>query len=178
MSQLSDPYPSSLYGDSLDQSSILPNDAFSDLPNSQQTESQTIPSSLERVGNRMKSWVRYTNMTKDDFVNWWLNTQYGSKLEAKRVSWDRKSYSSDIWAHFDQIAHSSTGQPKVICKQCSKILDHPTYTTNGTNALRRHWKKGNCKPAAEQSNIQQLIQQIVSYNQSKVRTKANILLYY
>jgi hypothetical protein len=164
MSQLSDPFPSSLYGDSFDQSSIIPDDIFSDLPDTEQTESQTvqtIPSSLERVKDQTKSWVRYTSMTKDDFVNWWLHTQYGSKPEAKRVSWDKTGYSSDMWPFFDQIAHSSTGQPKVICKQCNKMYDHPTYTTNGTNGPRRHWKKGKCKPEAKQANIQQLLQQTV-----------------
>jgi hypothetical protein len=111
-------------------------------------------------------------MTKNDFVNWWLNTDFGSKPEAKRIHWDKQGYLSDVWSHFDQVAHPSTGQPKVMCKQCGKLLDHPNFTKNGTNALRRHWRKGNCKPAPKQSGIKQIIQQVVSEDKSKVRIKA------
>jgi hypothetical protein len=177
MSQLSDPYLSSLHSDGLDRSSVLPDDTLSDLPNSPQAE-QLIPSSLERLNDQTKSWVLYSNMTKEDFVNWWLTTQFGSKSDTKQMNWARKGYSSEVWAHFDQVADPSTGKPKAICKRCKRVYDHPNHTANGTTGLRRHLQKGSCKPTAKQVSIQQLIQQAVSWDESKVGMKAKLISFY
>ncbi|KAJ5480029.1 hypothetical protein N7530_005538 [Penicillium desertorum] len=32
---------------------------------------------------------------------------------------------SKVWEQFEQVAHSGTGSPKVICKRCDAVLKHP-----------------------------------------------------
>src|ERR1700756_4147101 len=99
-------------------------------------------------------------MTKTEFIEWWLTTQYGSKPEAKRLHWDRKGHISPIWTNFNQIANIQTGKPIVIYKNCDMILGHPV--SNGTSPLRRYLKGGRCqKRKGKQGNIQHLIQKVV-----------------
>jgi hypothetical protein len=168
MAHLSDPMSQSIYSDSIDP--ILPSDSFSFEPEpseptkSQLTEPDTtqlpLPLSIQRVGDQTKEWALWTEMTKTEFIEWWLTTQYGSKPDAQRIHWDRKRYKSDIWSSFDQIANIQTGKPKVICKQCGVMFGHPAL--NGTTALRRHQTNGSCRrPKGKQTNIQHLIQKVV-----------------
>jgi hypothetical protein len=104
-------------------------------------------------------------MNKEVFVNWWLQTTHGRKPEGKTFIWDRAGHSSDVWKHFDQIASTTDGLPKVRCQRCYKILDHPGHTKQGTNSMGRHWRGEKCRRAAKQAqqpNIYQLLQDEVS----------------
>lgn len=155
------------YSDSID--ALLPSDSFSFEPElsepneSQLTEPNTtqllLPLSIQRTGDRRKDWALWTEMTKSEFIEWWLTTQYGTKPEAKRIRWDKKGFQSDVWAQFDQIAHIYTGKPKVICRKCGVILEHPV--SNGTSAMGRHQKNGLCQRKTKQTNIKHLMQQVV-----------------
>jgi hypothetical protein len=163
-------YPSDAMSQSFysDIDPILPSDSFSFEP-SELTESQTteltslpppLPPSIQRIGDRTKQWALWTEMTKTEFIKWWLTTQYATKPEAKRVHWDRKRLSSSVWPYFDQVANIQTGQPKVRCKQCGLLFGHPS--THGTNTLKRHYEQGRCqKNQGKQINIQQSIQNMV-----------------
>lgn len=90
----------------------------------------------------------------------------GMGAEKKKIYWDGAKHHSDIWAHFDQVAHYTSGEPKVMCRKCGKILHHPNYTSNGTNSLRRHWKSDGwpkaTNKAVKQPSIQKLMQDAVS----------------
>lgn len=168
MAHLSDHIGQSIYSDSI--GPTIPSDPFffepSEPTETQQTESQPteliplpllLPSSIERTGGRTQQWALWTEMTKADFIEWWLTTQYGTSPKAKCVHWDGKGHKSDVWSSFDQIANIETGQPKVICKQCSTMFGHPS--THGTNTLRRHKTNGSCqKSKGKQPDIQQSIQ--------------------
>jgi hypothetical protein len=184
MSQSTDVYSSSLYeSDSIDPLSYLPLDGLQlftpDLSSSQQSLTLVpeagfltplaIPSSLQRVGQgRRKPWILYSDMSKDDFLHWWLETQFGNAQseKKKKIHWDGARHISDIWKHFDQVAHHVTGEPKVMCRKCGKIMDHPNHTLNGTNSLRRHCKGDFCQRAtnkvAKQPDIKQLMRSAVS----------------
>lgn len=152
------------YSDSIDP--ILLSDSFSfELDLSEPTESQLtepdttqplLPLSIQRIGDRLKEWALWTEMTKTEFIEWWLTTQYGTKPEAKRIHWDKKGRLSDIWTHFDQIANIYSGKPKIVCKRCGIILEHPVL--NGTSGMHRHWKNGQCQRKSKQTNIQHLMQ--------------------
>jgi hypothetical protein len=183
MAHLSDHTSQSFYSDSIDP--ILLSDSFSFEP-SEPTESQTteltplplpLPQSIKRVGDRTKQWALWMEITKSEFIEWWLTTQYGSKPDAQRIHWDRKGYTSDVWIAFDQIANIQTGKPKVICKHCGIMLSHPAL--NGTTALHRHQKNASCqrsKDKQKQTNIQHLMQKVVSLlerekSERKVRGK-------
>ena len=105
MAQSSDPMSQSIYSDSIDP--LLLSDSFSFEPteptNSQTTELSLLPlpPSIQRVGDRTKDWALWTEMTKSEFIEWWLTTQYGSKPDAQRIYWDKKGYTSEIWTSFD-----------------------------------------------------------------------------
>jgi hypothetical protein len=171
MARLSDYMSQSIYSDSIDPT--LSSDPFflepSEPTESQQTESQStkltslpllLPPSIQRTGGRTQQWALWTEMTKADFIEWWLTTQYGTSPKAKLVFWDGKRLKSDIWSSFDQIANIQTGQPKVICKQCGSMFGHPS--SHGTNTLRRHKSNGSCqKSKGKQPNIEQSIQKKV-----------------
>src|SRR5271156_4146061 len=164
MSEASDLYSSSLYEENIPNnltyplSDIDPQLFSPELSFSQQSNGSTpnpefrqpliIPSSLERVGpKRVKQYVLYKAMNRQDFIEWWIQTQHGGELnklnteEKEKVKWDGDGLSSDVWQHFHQVAHKNTGEPKVMCKRCGKILNHPHSSGHGTNAMKRHWEK-------------------------------------
>lgn len=92
-------------------------------------------------------------MNHSEWVDWWLQTDFGSKT---KISWD-SNHLSDVWKQFAQVAHSADGAPKVMCKRCSAILEHP-YTIkkdangrdgrHGLTTMTRHIKTSACKKAA------------------------------
>ncbi|KAJ5666470.1 uncharacterized protein N7477_008918 [Penicillium maclennaniae] len=126
-SQHSD-FASSLYDDEIDNLSYL---AASNPPatpsgNFLRPLRPVVPSSFTRVGpDRRKAFVLYEKMIHNDWVEWWLETDYGRK---SKINWDSTRH-AQIWSHFKQVAHSLDGAPKVICERCGAILEHP-YTVN------------------------------------------------
>jgi len=101
MAHLSDHISQSIYSDSI--GPTLPSDPFffepSEPTETQQTETQQtetqqtelillpllLPSSIERTGGRTQQWALWKEMTKADFIEWWLTTQYGTSPKAKCV---------------------------------------------------------------------------------------------
>ncbi|CAG8061357.1 unnamed protein product [Penicillium nalgiovense] len=185
-SQLSDIYSSSVYeGDSSERFPYpIPDDSFMlDPPSSQRTltsvtdteliQPPPIPIALERVGpDRHKSFVLYTEMSNDDFLHWWLQTEQGSKQgslqvnaddseNVKKLHWDGTGNTSDIWTRFKQIAHYTSGLPKVMCERCGKVLEHPNWSSNGTHSLRRHWEGPKCQKSGAKANKQPHIRQLI-----------------
>ncbi|RHZ43507.1 uncharacterized protein CDV56_100702, partial [Aspergillus thermomutatus] len=125
-SQFSDHYPSSIFEENpLDNLSFLPSDGpFNPLygkntPNSTPNVSFTrpallpaIPETLERVGPpKKKIYILWTEMVNDDFVAWWLKTEYGSEM--KRNIFEGKHH-AESWDHFHQVAAIQDGSPKVM----------------------------------------------------------------
>jgi len=188
MSQASD-YPLSLSRE--DSDSLLLNlqssddvDLFTEQSFTQQTNESTtsrlgsecllaptVPASLTYVGPELrKTWLLYEMDKKTDFIEWWLQTS--SRREAPqdtRFRFDTDATKAQIWQHYDQVAHYTSGEPKVMCRRCSKVLDHPNWTRNGTNSLRRHWASEKCQNSLtkasrnrRQPHIQRLIEEAVS----------------
>jgi hypothetical protein len=160
MSQLSDIYPSLFYEvDPLDNTSCFSLDnlqvfTFDILSSSQQIItptintsfllSHTIPESLQRVGpHRTKEWILYSEMNKDDFVTWWVGTQAGTLK--KKIRWNGEGHLLDIWKDFNQVAYHLTGEAKIMCQQCGKILEHPNHQSTRTKSLRRHILRTTCQ---------------------------------
>lgn len=117
----------------------------------------SIPSALKRVGpDRRKNYVLYDRIMHTEWVDWWIETDCG---KISKIRWDA-SHSAESWQHFDQVAESSNGQPKVMCKRCGLILEHPSSTrtpsgTNrhGTSTLLKHLRTATCQQRAR--NTQQ-----------------------
>jgi len=187
MSPLSDIYSSSIYeGEVINSLPYLQSDDLSAFPSeltaSQQTVTSntdlsftqpiSIPPSLQHVGpDRRKTWILFDNMSKKEFLEWWFETQSGvsqsQQSKGKKLQWDGVGYHSKVWAKFDQVAHYITGEPKAMCKQCGRIIDHPNHSSNKTSALWRHLKADKCQQyaagAMKQPTIQQSMQQQAVY---------------
>jgi hypothetical protein len=168
-SQFSEVYLSSIYeGDPIDNLQFcFPNasesrQTLNSIPDSdflRPPSPPLIPDTLTRVGpDRAKSFVLYSDMTKDAFVTWWLRTDYGNK---KRCHWDGR-HQADCWQSFEQVADARTGKPGVMCKSCNKILDHPANGHFGTSSMNKHIKGVNCRRAAtRRPNIKQILEHAV-----------------
>lgn len=179
-SQLSDICSSSVYeGDRIEPIDYIPFDLPSELQpytpgpsNSLQTTISVldsdftrldppllIPNVLERVGpNRAKAYVLYSTMSKQEFINWWLQTDFGKK---KHIRWDTKHH-AECWKHFEQVADGKTGKPGVMCTHCNSVLEHPTAGHTGTSSMNKHISGPNCrKSSTKKLNIQQAMQHAV-----------------
>lgn len=133
------------------------------IPGSEFITPVSAPLTLERGGPpNKKLWVIRTEMNKEEFVLWWVQTQ--ADETQKRIRWDAKR-TSTAWEHFDQVAHFITGEPKVLCRRCGKTLPHPQSTANGTNSMKRHIAAGQCQRIAndrsKQKDIQESLQSMV-----------------
>lgn len=179
MSQLSDVFSSSLYEGEDNQLSL-----FSE---SQQTivshtdpalclnQPPFVPTSLKRSADRIKTWVIFEEMSKIEFLNWWFETQAGANESTqKQLQWDGRKQNTDLWSQFEQVAHYKTGEPRVMCKNCGKVLGHPSFgkpgTRNGTSTLRRH--QNSCRreiKQGKQPKIQHLIQNTVNRKSDEIK---------
>lgn len=129
-----------------------------------------VPSSLTHVGpDRRKAYVLYDKMSHNDWVEWWLQTDYGSK---SNIRWD-SNHQSAVWTHFNQVAHSTNGVPKVMCKRCGVILEHPSNLASkdeskrqrqGTSTMAKHLKSAACQRATKgpKAEISRFLQKTVS----------------
>lgn len=67
----------------------------------------TVPSILKRVGpDRRKAYILYNEMAHNEFVEWWLQTDYGTR---SKINWD-SNHLSDVWStlirlHIMWMAH-------------------------------------------------------------------------
>ena len=84
-------FPSSSINLSITSDSIDP--LLSDFTPSEVTESQSTapiisdppPPSIKRVGpDREKEWALWSDMSKTEFIEWWLTTQYRMKPKRER----------------------------------------------------------------------------------------------
>ena len=169
-SQFSDHYPSSIFGDNpVEPLSFLPSDgpfnlderstpiSASDANFTQPAIPTLIPETLQRVGpTRRKIYVLWTEMANDDFIIWWLQTEFGSQMKGN--IFDVK-HQSECWDHFEQVAAPQDGTPKVMCKTCNHILAHPADRHRGTTHMNKHYTQGvNCRKLVPRSqNIRQMI---------------------
>lgn len=137
------------------------------------------PPSLTQVGpNRKKAFLLYDTMVHSDFVEWWLQTDYGSRPQADKFGWDTHGRNDSIWSHFHQVAHSTDGAPKVMCKRCDRVLEHPYSlrlvgngrpTYQGTSTMAKHLRTNAClqATAGKKTDISQFFKNRVCYTASK-----------
>lgn len=155
MSQLSDPFCSSVYGgppsDYLEYiADNPPIQLYSPVPSGSQQaldvlpESPKAPDCLPRIcPDRIRTYLPYSQEMGDEFVRWWLQTDFGKK---KRIAWDTKR-DAQCWKNFDQVALEKNGKPGVMCQQCRKVLDHPMLAHTGTSSMNKHYNGFNCRKA-------------------------------
>lgn len=56
-----------------------------------------------------------------------------------------EAHYAEVWNHFDQVAHVDTGIPKVFCRACLTLLDHPQHKRHGTSAMGKHQRSKSCR---------------------------------
>lgn len=109
------------------------------------SEPPPAPSCLTRIcPDRIRVYILYTSKMQNEFVNWWLQTGFGSK---KSIAWDTQR-SAECWQHFDQVALEKDGKPGVMCQQCRAVLDHPGWAHYGTSSMNKHYNGANCRKIA------------------------------
>lgn len=97
------------------------------------------PERFQRVGpGRRGQFFLYNVMNHTDWVDWWLETDYGSNNS--KIAWESQHGSaSETWKQLEQVAHTGNGSPKVMCKRCDAILEHPYATKKDANGkIGRH----------------------------------------
>ncbi|KAJ6001218.1 hypothetical protein N7481_001627 [Penicillium waksmanii] len=171
-SQFSDNYSSSIFEDNpLDNLTFLSSDGLQpfnpDTLYGQSTPDSTpnlgfarpalppsIPETLEHVGpQKKKIYVLWTDMVNDEFVAWWLKTEYGSQTK-------RNIFESRLLGAFSPGSCYSGWIPaKVMCRTCDHILSHPADRHRGTSSMNKHYSQGvNCRKLAPRSqDIRRLI---------------------
>jgi hypothetical protein len=62
----------------------------------------SVLTTLRWIGpDNKKLWVLYSEMSKNDFINWWLQIEYGGQLDhQKKIRWDAKR-SSSAWDNYN-----------------------------------------------------------------------------
>ncbi|KAJ5593107.1 hypothetical protein N7537_010011 [Penicillium hordei] len=107
---------------------------------------------FQRVGpGKRGQYFLYDVMSYRDWVNWWLQTDYGSN---SKINWDSHGRAK-IWKEFEQVAHTVHDTAKVMCKNCGVILEHPSATKNskhgrhGTTTMIRYVTTSACKRAGD-----------------------------
>ncbi|KAJ5853100.1 hypothetical protein N7534_005643 [Penicillium rubens] len=166
-------FSSSIYDGDLD---LIPYSQFTpDFSESQETLPtedflrpaipSSIPLCLTRVGpNRVKNYLLYDEMVHNE----WLETGYGKK---HNIPWDA-THQSTTWNDFHQVANISDGAPKVMCKRCGQILEHPNFVREtkdgrkprqGTSTMKTHLKTAACVKASQgqKSDITRFLQKNV-----------------
>lgn len=108
--------------------------------------------------DRTKSYILYSEMSKDAFVAWWLETDFGKK---KRIHWDGRRHAK-CWEQFEQVAHGKTGKLGVMCTHCRAVLDHPAAGHTGTSSMNKHINGPGCrKSTGKKTNILASMQRAV-----------------
>jgi uncharacterized CHY-type Zn-finger protein len=124
---------------------------------------------------RRKNWILYELYLEREFLGWWEKTEYGHKLNGdgqSQIKWSTESRHADAWKHFDQVADIDSGRPRVLCKACLTLLDHPQYKGNGTSAMSRHQKSNSCRKGKKRGSHQTLIPD--SLQNHSMRESANV----
>jgi hypothetical protein len=120
-----------------------------------------VPDTLERVGPfGKKKYILWTEMVNEDFVAWWLKTEFGSAI--KRNIFEHKRQAS-VWDHFHQVAAIHDGSPKVMWKSCDHVIAHPADRHRGTSTMNKHYlQAAACQKGKRSSqDIRKLISNVV-----------------
>jgi hypothetical protein len=131
------------------------------IPPSQPIE---IPSTLTLVHNN--KYILFETTKKAEFLEWHTKTIWYYKQEQRpskqvtRIAWGHRKQSK-IWDQLCEVADKKDGTPKILCRRCDKILQHPAgkgkSSTNssrtGTSHLKNHLQSDHCMQASRRANL-------------------------
>jgi hypothetical protein len=86
------------------------------------------------------------SMACTKFQEWWKSTPYG--IRNLKFPWNATRRSKH-WDYFKEVALFSTGEPKIRCKHCTRLLHHPSLQREGlqrqgTTSLVNHIRSKQC----------------------------------
>lgn len=122
------------------------------------------PAKLRRLAPDRRDWVLYDTAQENEFLSWWLETDYGQQLTKNgkyNFRWSVESRSSKVWKHFDQVAELRSGRPKVVCRSCLTPLNHPHHPhhkSHGTSTMGKHLKSNSCRRSMEKVPVSAVTQ--------------------
>jgi hypothetical protein len=142
-------------------------DSVLDLPDllDNQVRSRVGPRALDTLTrikpDSINEYIVFTTDMSAEFVNWWLQTDFGKK---KRLNWE-VSRRADCWTGFQQVAHTKDGKPGVMCNRCRTVLTHPATNHTGNSSMQKHLDGPRCRQRiTKKGNIQQLLSDAVCSN--------------
>jgi hypothetical protein len=115
------------------------------------------------------SYVLWTEETADVFEAWFNNTPFVQAVQGKNEQprkwflplWNttRRRAMDSAWSHFHEAADIHHGVPKLICKYCKTVQNHPDIKKEGTSNMSRHLLSANCnksgkRPAEAQNTLE------------------------
>ena len=113
------------------------------------------------------------------FNDWWNLTSYGQHVaggHARDPHWASTTCSAEGWVDFIQAATKRKGHPKLICRHCDKVLEHPNNKNTGSTGLKTHTKSYACHFAARQKGSRETCFPIqAKLKVSNARTIARII---
>nr|XP_036584617.1 transposase-like protein [Colletotrichum truncatum]KAF6794135.1 transposase-like protein [Colletotrichum truncatum] len=130
-----------------------------ELVNSTQTPTINTPPSGLQIQSEIILFVIKTFQTFLSFFKtlpWYLQWVILGKHTplSKSPQPERKRFAKSLWTlqrrvsfwdHFHQGYHMTSGEPKLVCKHCHQVFNHPTIKNSGTSAMQRHLAAKSCK---------------------------------
>ena len=114
-------------------------------------------------------YILWTEETSTTFEAWFNNTPFAQAVQGQNQNdrkwslpaWNtvRRRAKDPAWSHFYEAADTSKGIPKLLCKYCNGVLNHPGISREGTSNLTRHLKSIGCnrtgkRPADAQATLE------------------------
>jgi L-rhamnose mutarotase len=114
----------------------------------------SLSDNLEKVGPR-NVYVLFQAEESNAFFAWWqttpwvrgvLDSRHDITWWKKKIGWS-KTHCSTTWQSFHQVAHTSTGEPGLLCIHCDTRLRHPNAQikpSHGTSGQKQHIQSRDC----------------------------------
>jgi len=134
------------------------------------TSTSQLPSGLITFvsSSDRKTYAVWTEETSETFCSWFATTKWYQNAQADGATYSLPSWTSstktakELWTNFNQIALVPTGEAKVMCLICDKILSHPaTKNQGGTSTMRHHLQRNECLKAQKRNSIMRGTQRTV-----------------
>jgi hypothetical protein len=106
-------------------------------------------------------YVVWTEETADVFEAWFNNTPFVQAVQGHNEQprkwflpmWNtkRRRAIDSAWSHFHEATDVHHGVPKLICKYCRTVQNHPDVKKEGTSNMSRHLQSTNCNKSGKRS---------------------------
>lgn len=110
------------------------------------------PSNLEQI--KFGQFVLWTQETADSFEAWFSTTPFARAVQSEKTTpqkwflptWNttRRRAKDAAWSHFHEAVEVPQGIPRLICKYCKIVVNHPDLRRDGTTNMTRHLSSASC----------------------------------